>query len=157
MDFELETIIKPLPTDEYLFGEEKNWRVKLPEAYKEFMKKYSGGVPRERCFTSRGREYFIDRFLCILSEYRTHKLGMYDVGVVITQIEDRLSDNPNLIGAELLPIVALFAGDFVCLDYRNSKTNPKVCVWSHEESAVDKPITYYTAENFESFLSMLYK
>jgi len=157
MNVKPETIIKPLPTDEYISKKEKAWRISLPTAYKGFVGNYGGGVPKERCFMSCGREYFIDRFLCIFSEYRTHKLGIYDVGVVLTQIEDRLSDNPDLIGVELLPIVALFAGDFVCLDYRDSNTNPKVCVWSHEESGVDRPVTYYTAENFESFLGVLYE
>jgi len=156
MNFEAGTIIKPLPTDDYILKKEKAWRVKLPYLYKEFVKKFGGGIPEKCSFTCNRHEYAIDRFLCILSEYRTHQLGDYDIGVTITQIEDRLSDNPDLLGTELVPIAVLFAGDFICLDYRNSKENPSICVWSHEESGVDEPVTYYVAPSFEAFLKMLH-
>lgn len=112
-------------------------------------------MPKECRFICKDHEYAIERFLCILSEYKIHRLGMYDIGVVITQIEDRLSDNPDLIGVEILPIAALFAGDFICLDFRNEKDKPDVCVWSHEESEEDKPVTYKVADSFEEFCDSL--
>ena len=113
-----------MPTDEYILKKEKAWRVKLPVSYEKFIKNYNGGIPEESSFICNRHEYAIDRFLCILSDYRTHQLGAYDVGVVLTQIEDRLSSNPDLVGVELLPISALFAGDFLCLDFKNSKRKP---------------------------------
>jgi len=157
MNVKSETIINPLPTDEYILKKEKGWRVKLLVAYKNFIKNYNGGMPEETSFICNKHEYVIDRFLCILSDYRTHKLGAYDVGVVLTQIRDRLSDNPDLIGVELLPISILFAGDFLCLDFRKSKENPCICVWSHEESEEDMPITYFVSNSFEEFIQMLTK
>jgi len=157
MNVNIESIIKPLPTDEYILKKEKDWRVKLPDSYVDFIKSYGGSKPEDCSFTCNNHEYAIDRFLCILSEYRLHSLGMYDIGVIITQIEDRLSDNPELVGAELIPIALLFAGDFVCLDYRNAKDKPCICAWSHEESEEDKPVTYFVANSFEEFISMLTK
>ena len=150
------TIVKPFPTDEYITKKEDDWEVKLPNAYKAFVKRYGGGKPIKRVFLCKenNHEYAIDRFLCICPDYRTNTLGMYNVGVVLTQIEDRLSDNPDLIGAELLPIAVLFAGDFVCLDFK-SKENPSVCVWSHEESDIDSPVTYHVADSFEEFCKLL--
>lgn len=56
---------------------------------------------------------------------------------------------------ELLPIAALFAGDFLCLDFRDGKEIPSVCVWSHEESDIDEPVAYEVANNFEEFCEML--
>ena len=70
---------------------------------------------------------------------------------------DRLSDNPDLIGAKLLPIATLFAGDFVCLDFKKSKENPCICVWSHEESEEDVPVTYFVSNSFEEFVRILTK
>ena len=151
------TIIKPLPSEEDISEEERAWRVNLPTAYKEFIKRYGGGIPIERAFLCKedNHEYAIDRFLCICPDYETNKLGMYDIGVTWTQIEDRLSDNPDLIGVDMLPIAVLFAGDFLCLDFKNTKVKPSVCVWSHEESDEDSPVTYYVADSFEEFCKLL--
>ena len=146
-----------MPTDEYILKKEKAWRVKLPVSYENFIKNYNGGMPKESSFICNNHEYAIDRFLCILSDYKTNQLGAYDVGVVLTQIEDRLSDNPDLIGAKLLPIATLFAGDFVCLDFKKSKENPCICVWSHEESEEDVQVTYFVSNSFEEFVRILTK
>jgi len=154
-----ETVIYPLPSEEDVLDEERAWRVNLPRAYRDFVKQYGGGIPEERVFLCKenNREYAIDRFLCICPDYETIELGEYDIGVTWTQLEDRLSNNSDLIGVDLLPIAVLFAGDFICLDYRNSKSNPNICVWSHEESDIDSPVTYNVAASFEGFCSLLRK
>ncbi|MDW4510740.1 SMI1/KNR4 family protein [Priestia megaterium] len=69
--------------------------------------------------------YMIDRFLNITGERDDE---YYDIGVVRTQFDERIVFDENLVGTELLPIAVLFAGDFVCLDYRGSRDNPSVCV-----------------------------
>ncbi|WP_027630047.1 SMI1/KNR4 family protein [Ruminiclostridium cellobioparum] len=149
------SVIFPLPSIELIKREEKMWRILLPKSYVDFIQRSNGGKPVERCFICNNRHYAIDRFLCILEDPEEHELGMYDIDVVLTQIEDRLSDNPDLVGIELLPIATLFAGDFVCLDYKSSKDNPGICVWSHEESEQDMPVTYFVADTFEKFCEML--
>lgn len=93
MEFRDESIIKPLPTEEYILKKEKAWRVKLPKGFRNFIKEYGGAKPKKSNFICNNHSYNIERFLCILSEYRTHELGMYDIGVVLTQIEDRLSSS----------------------------------------------------------------
>lgn len=60
-----------------------------------------------------------------------------------------------MIGVEVLPIAELFAGDYVCLDYREDKENPFICVWSHEESGDFEPVTHKVANTFSEFVQML--
>ena len=97
----------------------------------------------------------IDRLLCILKVTGERDDEFYDIGVVRTQLEERIVWDEDLVGTELLPIAVLFAGDFVCLDYRNNGKEPSVCVWNHEESADLEPVTYFTSNSFEEFLTML--
>lgn len=73
----------------------------------------------------------------------------------MSQLEERIIADENLVGVEILPIAVLFAGDFVCLDFRDDKKNPSVCVWNHEESGEFDPVTYNVTDSFEKFLAML--
>lgn len=147
------TIALPLPTDELFERKENFWRVKLPKDFVEFMKENNGGRPINGAFKCNDHEYAIDRFLCLLKTPRDNTLGMYDIDVTLTQLEDRLTDNEDLIGADILPIAVLFAGDFVCLDFRDDRENPIVVLWNHEESAELEPITYFVANTFSEFIT----
>ncbi|WP_148357954.1 SMI1/KNR4 family protein [Peribacillus simplex] len=153
MKLDKSTIILPLPTDELFERKEKFWRVKLPKDFIDFLKENNGGRTIDGGFKCNNHEYAIDRFLCLLKTPREHRLGMYDIDVTLTQLEDRLTDNEDLIGADILPIAVLFAGDFVCLDFRKDRENPMVVVWNHEESAELEPITYFIANTFSEFIS----
>ena len=119
------------------------------------MKENNGAIPESRVFKCNNREFVVDRFLNLLREPNESDLGMYEIDVTHTQLEDRLTDNEELIGIDILPVAVLFAGDFVCLDFREDRKNPTVVVWSHEESAELEPITYYVADNFGDFLRLL--
>lgn len=149
------TIILPLPTNELFERKEKFWRVKLPKDFVNFMKENNGGRPIDGVFKCNNHEYAIDRFLCFLKTPRDNELGMYDIDVTLTQLEDRLTDNEDLIGVDILPIAVLFAGDFVCLDFRKDRNNPNVVVWNHEESAELEPVTYFVTNTFSDFVSMV--
>ncbi|QTL47252.1 SMI1/KNR4 family protein [Priestia aryabhattai] len=156
MEFKDGSIIYPLPDDTLLSEKEGKWRINLPETYKEFIKKYNGGTPIKDSFKCNNHMYMIDRFLCILKITGERDDEYYDIGVVRTQLDERIVFDENLVGTELLPIAVLFAGDFVCLDYRDSRDNPSVCVWDHENSAELEPITYPVADTFKEFLAMLH-
>lgn len=130
-------------------------KIKFPDSYIAFVKKYNVGVPMNNEFSCNKHFYAIDRFLGFINEYKTSSLGNYDIAVVLSQIDTRLTDNPDLIGDELIPIANLFAGDYVCLDYRISKEKPSICVWSHEESEDFAPVTYQVADSFSEFIEML--
>lgn len=149
------TIIQPLPTDELLTEKERKWRLVLPRDYRNFVVKYNGGIPNEKSFECNKHCYAVTRFLCILKKLQDTQNGWYDISAVASQIGDRLTDNEDLTGEEVLPIAELFGGDYVCLDYRRNKEEPSICVWDHEASEEFAPVTYHVANTFPEFLSML--
>lgn len=155
MNIKGETIVYPLPGVELLEKREKKWRLSLPKDYKDFILKYNGSIPDTKSFTCNNRSYAISRFLCILENTKEDKYGWYDIGVVESQVGERLTDKEDLIGVEVLPIAELFAGDYLCLDFRKDKLNPSVCVWNHEESGDFEPVTYWVAGSFEDFTKLL--
>jgi len=143
------------PSDRRVLKLEDYSEVKFPQKYIDFLKSYNGGVPRTKKLEVNDNEYVIERFLCMTDSPGDSRLGDYDIAVVMTQLGARLSCNPDELGDELIPIAALFTGNFICLDYRKSKTNPKICIWDHEESDDFAPITYFVADSFEEFIDML--
>lgn len=147
--------ILPTPSDKRIREFEEYCGVSLPIEYKEFVKKYNGAVPETNVFNSNGKEYLIERFLCLMENPEADDIsGWYDIEVVLSQIDTRLTDDENLIGANVIPIAALFAGDFVCLDFRKSDI-PSVVIWFHEESDELSPFTIKIADNISEFLDML--
>lgn len=155
MNIQENTVVFPLPEEDLLHKREQRWHVTLPEDYRNFLTKYNGGVPNEKSVVCNNHSYAVTRFLCVLEHYKDSQFGWYDISVVVSQIEERLTDNLDLIGVEVLPIAELFAGDYVCLDYRADKNNPSICVWSHEESDEFDPVTYKVADSFTDFIAML--
>ncbi|WP_144555524.1 SMI1/KNR4 family protein [Bacillus sp. X1(2014)] len=148
-------MVQPLPSEELIKKHEKFWRLKLPESFLEFIKAYNGSEVEEATFEYNNRSYAIERFLCMLDDIENNPKGIYDIDVVFSQIGERLTGNEDLLGAEVLPIASIFAGDFVCLDFRNNNITPSVCVWSHEESGKFEPVLYRIADNFTQFLKLL--
>jgi hypothetical protein len=159
MLFDEESIIYPLPPAEHLDEFEKLTRITLPGDYRQFLQTYNGARPIADSFVAHNHSWAIDRFLCKLEDYEDHPLGMYDLGVTWTQLDERLSDGEDTAGIKMLPIAVLFAGDFVCMDFRKTRkdgTPPTLCVWLHEESDIFAPATYkIDANSFTEFLEML--
>lgn len=103
------------------------------------------------------QEYIIEKFLCILDDSESDPInGWYDIEVTITQIGDRLTDNEDLVGMNVVPIAALFLGDFICLDFRETE-EPTVVIWFHEESEEFSPVTQKVATNILEFFELLSK
>lgn len=155
MKLEMKSEILPRLNEEVLKREEEMWRVKLPADYREILLNTNGGVPHKREFECSNHMYMIVSFLCVLEKTEHNEYGFYDIDVVLSQIEDRLTNNEDLVGCELLPIAELFAGDYLCLDFRENKEPPTICVWSHEESEELEPVTYKVADTFSEFIEML--
>ena len=150
-----QSIIYPLPTDALLLEREVVWRVKLPDDYKEFIKKENGVIPSKRYFHFENNEKVIDRFLAILAISGEKTEEDYDIGVVSKQLEGRIVFDEDNVGMQLIPIAALFGGDFVCLNYVEDSENPSICIWYHEESYELEPAIEFLANNFTEFLAML--
>lgn len=156
--FKKDSVLKT-PSREEVEKTEKFYRIKFPENYKLFLEKYNGAIPVNGQFNCYGHAYFIERFLCLLDDEvfdRLTDINWSEIRVVTSEIEERLTDNPDLLGMNVIPIAVLFAGDYVCLDFRKDANHPSVCVWSHEESPDFAPTTYFVANSFEEFLGMLY-
>ena len=152
-----QSIIYPFPTDALLQEREVAWRVKLPDDYKEFIKQENGVIPSKRYFPFEHNEKVIDRFLAILAISGEKTEEDYDIGVVSTQLEGRIVFDEDNVGMQLIPIAALFGGDFVCLNYVEDSENPSICIWYHEESYELEPAIEFLANNFTEFLAMLYE
>ena len=150
-----QSIIYPLPTDALLQEREVAWRVKLPDDYKEFIKNENGLIPSKRYFHFRHNEKVIDRFLAILAISGEKSEEAYDIGVVSTQLEGRIVFDEDSVGMQLIPIAALFGGDFLCLNYAEEAEHPSICIWYHEESYELEPAIEFVANNFTEFLAML--
>lgn len=150
-----QSIIYPLPTDALLQEREVAWKVRLPEDYKEFIKNENGLIPSKRYFHFGNNEKVIDRFLAILAISGEKAEEVYDIGVVSTQLEGRIVFDEDYVGMQLIPIAALFGGDFVCLNYVKDSENPSICIWYHEESYELEPAIELVANNFAEFLDML--
>ena len=151
-----QSIIYPLPTDALLQETETVWKVQLPDDYREFIKNENGLIPSKRYFHFGNNEKVIDRFLCVLENSKNNPLGMYDIDVVMSQLDERLFAHEDILGFELIPIAALFGGDFVCLNYVEDPENPSMCIWYHEESYELEPAIEFLANSFTEFLAMLY-
>ena len=150
-----QSIIYPLPTDVLLQEREVAWRVKLPDDYKDFIKKENGVIPLKRYFHFQNNEKVIDRFLAIRAISGEKTEEDYDIGVVSTQLVGRIVLDEDNVGMQLIPIAALFGGDFVCLNYVKDTENPSICIWYHEESYELEPAIEFLANNFTEFLAML--
>lgn len=150
-----QSIIYPLPTDALLQEREVAWKVQLPDDYKNFIMRKNGFLPSKNSFSLKNRSFLIERFLCVLENTKDNPLGVYDIDVVMSQLDERLFVHEDILGFELVPIAALFGGDFVCLNYVEDSENPRICIWYHEESYELDPAIEFVANNFTEFLDML--
>ena len=144
-----------------LEGIEENERalhIKFPKDFIEFLNENNGGVPLLPCFDTSNNTKVIERFLPILERERyqsDEKFGQYEIGVVWSQIDTRLGSDEEEYGSQVVPIAALFAGDMLCLDFRNNETVPEIVVWDHEQSKYLKPVLEKVANSFAEFLTKL--
>jgi len=148
IEFEPDSCAGPLDPTE-VAETEKMIGLKFVPDYLEFLSSCNGGTPRNRYFDVLNNTKVIERFLCITSDYQRDDVhGPYNVGVVWSQIGDRLNDY-------LIPFAALFAGDFLCFDYEDRET-PRIVWWNHERSDELRPHTEFVADDFNAFLGILY-
>lgn len=150
-----QSVIYPLPTDALLQEREVAWKVRLPDDYKNFIMRKNGFRPSKNLFSLKNRSFLIERFLCVLENTKDNPLGIYDIDVVMSQLDERLFVHEDILGFELVPISALFGGDFLCLNYIEDPENPRICIWYHEESYELEPAIEFVANNFTEFLAML--
>lgn len=148
----------PIPSKRTIKAFEDEFELLFPMDYVQFIQKNNGVIPITNKFKFNNYEYLIEKFLCLLTIEQANSLaeGCYDIGTVALQLEERLTINEEDTSISILPIVSLFAGDFVCLDFRYNLKNPTICIWYHEDSEEFSPKTATIANSFNDFLNMLY-
>jgi hypothetical protein len=155
MDFKTGTVLSP-PTDDLIRWFEATYRVKLPSDYIAALKVGNGGIPTRNEFRQGRRERLIERMLCLIQAPQNDQIhGWYDMTVVLSQLDSRLIDDEDLVGMNVIPIAALFAGDFLCLDFRRMSDSPIIAVWDHERSRDLRPVLEPVAYSFTAFEGML--
>ena len=128
---------------------ESYYEISFPQNFIDFLNIVNGLSYKD--LFSQPEKYAIDRFLVITKD------NPYDIAVVMTQIESRLAEDPEQIGINLIPIAACFSGDFICLDFRNSKSEPSVCIWYHDNSDEFKPATKTIFDKYNEFIEYIKK
>lgn len=156
MEFEPGTAL-PRPSAGAILEFEAYNQLQLPQALKDLWTTGHGAVPKENAFYQGARERMIERFLVLLDDPGSSgEIGWYDISVVVTQIGDRLVEDEDLVGTDVVPFAVLFAGDYVCLSYKDVDVGePSVVVWDHEQSEVGAPYLETVAKNLDEFLTML--
>lgn len=156
MEFKAGSSLTP-PSDQRIEWFEKTYRVTLPPEYVAVLKVGNGAIPETNLFDQGGRERLIERMLCLLETPRTDPNGWADITVVMTQLDARLVDDEQLVGMNVVPVAALFGGDFLCLDFRADAESPVVAVWDHEQSEEFQPQLETVADSFRQFDGLLRK
>lgn len=143
------------PSQERLEAMEEYCEEKLPSDFKIFLQLGNGGRPVKGAFMHGERGRLIERFLPILNDPTANEQGQYDIEVIDAQIGERLGDDPDATGRKLIPIAAIFGGDFLCLDYRRDREHPAIVLWDHEKSTEFSPHTEYVARSFSALEDLL--
>jgi len=143
---------------EALAGVEAMCAVTLPASFPKFLERYQGAKPVDGEFdiTSTGDTHYLEQFLVCVDRTSHPKFFWADIGVVYSQADERLTFEDaagDLI--VFVPFAALFTGDLLVLDYRESDTEPRVGVWFHERSRPYVPYVEDVAESFDAFLNQI--
>lgn len=147
--------VLPPPSEIHVKEVESYYGITLPEDYRSFLTSANGGTPMRRQFRLDGNEKVIERFLPLLDNAgEDSKNGWADVEVVASQLDSRLAVDPDGDAIDLIPIAALFAGDFLVLDYRD-RDAPSIGVWDHEASTDFEPVVETVSDSFSEFLEKL--
>jgi hypothetical protein len=130
--------------------------IKWPTDYLQFISRYNGGEPVSANISVGKAIRAIEFFLPILDDFKDPNLpGWRDLDVVISTLDERLTEDENETGNKVLPIAAIFAGDFICLDFRNNTASPGIVLWEHERSISFKPSYIFVANTFDEFLEQI--
>jgi len=154
VEIDQETVLAP-PSGDRLRWFENSYRVELPADYKTFLATSNGAVPLSDTFEHGGNERVVETFLAIVDNPGADANGWRDVTVVLSQLDERLVSDEEQGGMDIIPIAALFAGDFLCFDFRKSRAQPEVSIWNHELSEELMPAMDRVAGSFTDFIRLL--
>ncbi len=134
---------------------QKHHGVHFPSEFVELLKRHNGARVEDGAFESAGHSWVLDRFLPLLDDYRENEEGEWDVAVVITYLGSVLTDGPDEVGSRLIPIGLLTKEDYLCLDFRVSKTGPAVVILDVARSTEWNPAVIPVANSLPEFFDMV--
>jgi hypothetical protein len=136
------------PDDDYIDETEDMMELEFTLEFLEFLENHNGGVPVRKYFKLGSNTKVVQRFLCIYADFQDNsEFGQTDIGVIWTQIENRLSEFQ-------MPFALVYPGDFLCFDFEPAD-EPTIVLWIHDESYEGHPVTLPVADTFKQFLGML--
>ena len=151
----------PLPTKEVLKQREKEWGVRLPEDYKQFMMEHGGCEVEPDTFRCKenGQAYGINFIARIRDdEHDKYDGEIFGVNALMDENEEYLiEDEDETYPPALLPIARLFGEHLVCMDFRDDGKFKGIYVWDSVDSEKYDPVVYKVADTFTEFLGMLYE
>lgn len=137
---------QPSPASEdEVVAVERDLGYKLPNDYREFAKRFSGGSPNETDFEFSDDE--VGTFHASASEF--FNLHVNDDRNVV-----RWMKRTEFFPADLVPIAGDGGGNYVCLDYR-SASNPIVVFWHNGRRGMTNE-TSFVAKTFSEFIELLH-
>ena len=143
----------PAPGAEAIATFERYCGFALPSDYQAFLAHHNGSRPVPNVLDIVGtgvRGKLVERFLILRGDGEATD---YDIDVVMTALDERIVIDEDSADAPIVPIAALSAGDFACLDYRAGP--PTLAYWDHEASDDLAPATYPIAATFSAFLELI--
>jgi hypothetical protein len=147
----------PAPSDAEITRFQERHGVQLPSEFIEFLRTANAGVPVDAEFPQGGQVRLIERLLGIIEDYSTNPLGEYDLRVVMQEVGSALvaREDMDRVGARIIPFGQLFAGDLVCLDFRDNPRIPTIAVWQQDLPDEWCPAMFTVANTFRDFEVML--
>jgi hypothetical protein len=132
---------EPHPVDSQVLDQlEQQWKIKLPELYRELVSTYQGMGP-EPCAFNVGTGN--DAFSVLLIVSADKEKESYTVDKAHRVLEPH-------VPAGIFPFALTPGGEYLCFDYRDSPMQPRVVLVSAEMSI------YHIADDFMSFMNGLY-
>lgn len=128
---------------------ERGLGISFPKSYRDFLLKFNGGRPRQKCFSidDSGRK----RLGQVLDFF-----GIYDP-IVSCNIDWNYHVFSNRIPSGFLPIACEDGGNLICL-YNSSTNSDAVYYWDHEQETTPPSFksVYKVSDSFEKFMSGLF-
>ena len=156
MKFEQHSVL-PAPSPKLIGELETEIGDSLPEDYVQFIHQSNGGIPIPNTFKAQDNVKVIERFLALVEDVEESGRGglVRHSGSIIPSRRKVCGWILIPTPSPIIPIAALFAGDFLCLDYRGVPDPPSIVIWDHERSDDYSPVTYAIARSFTAFISMI--
>lgn len=113
---------------------EDRFGVKFPNDYIECIKCNNGALPEPCFFKVKGKERIFGELLSFETNSRGNIYNTYN------RIKEALPK-------KVIPFATDPSGNFICFDYINSETSPKVVFWYHEISVAEDDLDEEELEN----------